>query len=1184
MSAKKSLLVRTVSAGQQANVGETVRVAIYPGSSPQAIENAIATALALNRDSRLLCRDSDGDVVPLSDSLPDGLLLHVTVASRDAETVPSPATIPVPGPRPLPIVGNLTDLKRGDFLGTAASLFAKYGDFVSIKLLGLTAYLNCNADVVKDLQARPGDFAKKTIGDRSPLSHLREYSVADGLFTAEDDEEIWHVAHRILLPTMGTGALKQYFPKMLEVTEVLLSTLQRLGPGEPFLATDLMTRMTFETIAYTGFDTRFHCVETEDSIPFVDAMVEVLKDAMQAPMSLLPPSLKPLASHRRERANNILKETVDRIVHERRAALERGDAVPNDILQTMLTARDRVTGKRLDDANIRHQLITFLIAGHETTSGLLSYALYYLSQNPQVEAKLCEEIDRVLGRDFSYRPSFADIERLEYVGRVLKETLRLCPTAPGFNKSVVRDTLVNGTYAVSKGHRIVTVLSALHRHPRYWGPDSERFDPDRFLPEAVAARHPDAYHPFGIGMRSCIGFQFALIEARLVLAMFYQRFLARTQDPSYQLAHVQTLTIKPKDLRMVLSPRAEDKNRRPQPSESQKSVQKAEKIAAFGTPLYVLYGSNMGTCQDLAQSIARQASGHGFSPVLAELDSFASVEHLRGIGDAPLVIVTSTYNGNPPDNAAAFARLLDDSSASPGTLSGLRFAVLGCGNKQWRSTFQKFPRHIHSRLQEHGASPFAALGSCDADGDWEATAERWQRELVAALATQFATPHPAAPAQPATADSDILYRVEIANFAGAQARAVLPNKYPLQDEARLGVIVRNDELQSTQSDRSTRHIEIELPAGVQYSAGDHLGVFPENPHDVVAAIAERCGTRSTDVVVLHETAPLGSAGQPAGATGSSTALPMGVPITVHDLLTHHVDLMGPLSRRELRVLAAHCPCPPEAQAILELASDAAYTRDVILPRLTLLALLARFASIACPLPLLLSLRPLLKPRYYSISSSPRMLPRACSITVGVHVLSDDESSSERRTGLCSNYLAHCAPGTQVRMLVKDTRSAFRLPDDPRRDLILIGPGTGLAPLRGFLQERAAQRRGGVAIGQALLFFGCRRSDHDFLYRSELEALKQEGALSQLYVALSREPGQPRTYVQDLLLRHAEQVLPLLDRGAAVYICGDARRMAPAVEAAFVKLLESRGLTATDAAAQIEAWKGEGRYLQDVWAS
>lgn len=1183
MSAKKSLLVRAIPAGSKSAAGETIRVAIYPGSSPIAIERAIATALSLPADSRLICRDGDGDVVPLSDNLPDGLLLNAEIATSGPPAAADRPGIPVPGPRPLPIVGNLGDMKRGDFLGTTRALFEKYGDFVSIRVLSLTAYLNCDADVVKDLQARPNDFAKKTIGDRSPLSHLREYSVADALFTAEDDEEIWHVAHRILLPTMGTGALKQYFPKMLEITEVLLAQLARLGPGEPFLATDLMTRMTFETIAYTGFNTRFHCVETSDSIAFVDAMVEVLKDAMQAPMSLLPPSLNPIASHCRERANSILKETVDRIVQDRRAALERGEAVPNDILQTMLTARDRQTGKRLDDANIRHQLITFLIAGHETTSGLLSYALYYLSQNPQVEARMCEEIDRVLGRDFSHRPSFADIERLEYVGRVLKETLRLCPTAPGFNKSVLRDTVINGTYAVGKGHRIVTVLSALHRNARYWGSDSERFDPDRFLPDAVAARHPDAYHPFGIGMRSCIGFQFALIEARLVLAMFYQRYLARVRDPHYALAHVQTLTIKPKDLWLLLTPRPEDKSRRPQetvPAPSAPTT--AASTASSGTPLYVLYGSNMGTCQDVAQSIARQASARGFAPVLAELNAYARPDLLRGLGGAPLIIVSSTYNGSPPDNATAFARLLDDSSPGASPFAGLRFAVLGCGNKQWRTTFQKFPRHIYSRLQALGATPFVALGSCDADGDWEATAEAWQRDLFTALGQHVGSTG-AASLAPST-DRDILYRVEIANFAGAQARAVLPNKYPLQDEARLGVIVRNDELQSTHSPRSTRHIEIELPEGVEYRAGDHLGVFPENPHDVVAAIAARCGVRSTDVVVLHENAPLAAPAQGNAATAGSAPLPTGVPITVHDLLTYHLDLMGPLSRRELRALAEHCPCPPEARALLDLASESGYARDVLVPKLTLHTLLARYASIACPLPLLLSLRPLLKPRYYSISSSPRVLARSCSITVGVHVIAEEGTAGERRTGLCSNYLAHCAPGTQVRMLVKDTGSAFRLPPDAAQDLILIGPGTGLAPLRGFLQERAAQRRAGIPVGQILLFFGCRRSDHDFLYRSELEQLQQEGALSQLYVALSREPGASRTYVQDLLLRHAERVLPLLERSASIYVCGDARHMAPAVEAALVQLLTGRGHSPAEATAQLEAWKAQGRYLQDVWAS
>lgn len=1176
MSTKKSIQVRLSSTPSAA----PVRVAFYPGSSAEAIERAILSALKQTRaeGDPLVCRDADGDVIALSDALPDGIVLSVDLGQATASSAQPKASelAQVPGPRPLPILGNLADLRKGSFLDAATEMLNKYGDFVVLKLPGRTVYLTRDPEVIKDMLSRPTDFPKRTIGDRSPLSHLRTHSIGDALFTAEDDEEIWHVAHRILLPTMGTSALKQYFPKMLEIADVLLAQLARVRSGEPFLATDLMTRMTFETIAYTGFNTRFHCVETQDGIPFVDAMVEVLRDAMHAPMSVLPPALNPLATHRREKANAVLATTVDRIVAARKQALERGDSVPNDILQTMLTARDRVTGKRLPDDNIRHQLITFLVAGHETTSGLLSYALYSLSRNPQVEGALCAEVDRVLGRDFSYRPTYQDIERLDYVGRVLKETLRLYPTAPAFNKVVDRDTVIAGTYPVNKGQRVVTLLPALHRHPRYWGPDAERFDPDRFLPDAVAKRHPNAYHPFGLGMRSCIGFQFALIEARLVLALFYQRYRARLHDPNYQLSHVQTLTIKPKDLQLVLEARAEEKGAFPQseaPSEPASAA--TPKPANSGPPFYVLYGSNMGTCQELAQNIARHATRSGFAPVLAELDAFAQIDTLAKIGAAPLVIVTSTYNGTPPDNAQRFASLLSESKRSTDALRGLQFAVLGCGNKQWRTTFQKFPQQVHAGLQALGAQAFLPLGSCDADGDLEAAADAWQHSLWQTVATHFQT----APATSAAGtDSELRYAVEVVNFAGAQTRSVLPNKYPLQDEARLGVIVRNDELQSTHSDRSTRHIEIELPEGVTYGAGDHLGVFPENPHDLVAAVAARCGVRSSDVVVLSELAPL-------AATDSRDAahLPTGVPITVHDLLTYHIDLAGPLSRKELRALAQLCPCPPEQAQILDLASEAGFTRDVVGPKLALLDLLQRFASLPCPLPLLLSLRPLLKPRYYSISSSPRLLPRSCNITVGVHAFSGPQG--ERRDGLCSHYLSICPVGTQIRMLVKDTRSTFRLPQRAATPVILIGPGTGLAPMRGFIQERAAQRASGEAVGKTVLFFGCRRPDHDFLYQYELGQYQKDGTLDHLFVAFSRQPDQPRTYVQDLLRKHADVVVPLLDQGAAIYVCGDARKMAADVQSALVEIVgAAHGLPATEAEAVVERWKAEGRYLQDVWAS
>lgn len=1183
---KKKVVVVTYAAGRGgpaiaggAAPGGAVRVAIYAGASPEAIKQTIASALGLPAGAELVVRDRDGDIVVLSDSLPDGIALTVSLAAGAPGEPGPPALIP-PGPKPLPIVGNLLSIDPANIIESFSKLVAEYGVFVHLKMPVGNVYLCTDADVISDMLARPEVFKKRTIGDRSPLGQLRRHATGDGLFTAEDDEEIWHIAHRVLLPTMGQNAIKQYFPRILEVTEQLVAHLAALPAPGTFLCTDLMTRMTFETISYAGFSKRFNCIDSTEPIPFVDAMIDVLVDALAAPTTLLPPLFHPMLTAKRERALTVLRETVDGIIKERKAALARGEPVPSDMLQTMLTMRDRVTGKRLPDDNIRYQLITLLIAGHETTSGLLSYALYYLSQNPQVEERLQAEIDSVLGRDYSYRPTYHDVERLDYTLRVLKETLRLCPTAPGFNKTVYKDTVVSGKYAVAKGSRVMVTLAGLHRNPQYWGSEPEKFDPDRFLPAAEAARHPDAYHPFGIGMRSCIGFQFALVEARLVLAALYQRFRFRTTLPDYKLAHVQTLTIKPKDLLLDLLLRPEEKGRLPQLGASSPAapkvavVQSPAEVQASGAPLLILYGSNMGTGQDVAQALARQAVRQGFSPTVAELDAGCAGLPTGG----PLLIVTSTYNGSPPDNAGKFAAWLE--SAPAGSLKGVVYAVLGLGNRQWRNTFQKFPRYVHERLGALGAEPFYALGSADADADFDAAIEAWLGGLWPAVAAKF--DRAAAPAPSADEQSPILYAVEVVNFAGAQAGAVLPSKYPLHEESCLGIVTRNVELQASSSERSTRHLEIELPDGIHYAAGDHLGVFPENSYDQVQAVAGRCGLRVADVVILRELASAGGGAGPSEPAGAGH-LPCGVPITVHDLLTYHVDLAGPVTRKELRALAQSCPCPPEKAKLLLWTGADAFKTEVLDQKLTLLDLLQRFPSVPCSLELVLSLRPLIKPRYYSISSSPRRLPRSCSITVAVHGFTGP--AGEHRSGVGSHYLYRCTPGTQIRMLVKDTRSSFRLPAEPDKDVILIGPGTGLAPLRGFLQERAALRADGTRVGRTLLFFGCRKSSEDFIYREELEQHHKAGELAGLYVAFSREPGQGRVYVQDLLRQHGGLVAEALQAGGSVLVCGDARHMAPDVQRALVEILAAHhGLAPELAEARLEELKAQGRYLQDVWAS
>ncbi|MFZ5482006.1 MAG: cytochrome P450 [Myxococcota bacterium] len=220
----------------------TERIAWYPGAGPAPIEHAVRAAFGLPGDAPVVLRDADGDVVALSDHLPEGLNLRL-----DGPPAPTAA---IPGPSPYPLVGNLPQVSGGDdLLEQAEALGRTYGPYYRLRLPGTTLFMCADPDVVRELLARPEDFPKVVVGDRNPLADLRAHTVGQGLFTADDTDEIWHVAHRVLLPALGAQAIRSYFPAMLAVTDDLVDVLERRGPGTAVLATDLMTRVTFETIA-----------------------------------------------------------------------------------------------------------------------------------------------------------------------------------------------------------------------------------------------------------------------------------------------------------------------------------------------------------------------------------------------------------------------------------------------------------------------------------------------------------------------------------------------------------------------------------------------------------------------------------------------------------------------------------------------------------------------------------------------------------------------------------------------------------------------------------------------------------------------------------------------------------------------------------------------------------------------
>jgi cytochrome P450/NADPH-cytochrome P450 reductase len=298
--------------------------------------------------------------------------------------------------------------------------------------------------------------------------------------------------------------------------------------GADIEVADDMTRLTLDTIALCGFGYRFDSFAAPQLHPFLQAMSRGLDEAMGRLTRLRwLTRLRFSANRRFEHDIADMHALVDEVIRARHA--NPGEA--RDLLGLMLEAVDPVTGERLDDANIRYQVITFLIAGHETTSGLLSFTLHLLMKHPRTLARAYEEVDRLLpaGRPLAYE----DLPKLDVIDRVLKESLRLWPTAPGFSVAPYEDTVIGGRYLIPKDRRVTVLLPALHRDPKVWD-RPEEFDIDRFLPENEARIPHHAYKPFGNGSRSCIGRQFAIMEAKIALAMLLQRF--EFVDPyGYQL-------------------------------------------------------------------------------------------------------------------------------------------------------------------------------------------------------------------------------------------------------------------------------------------------------------------------------------------------------------------------------------------------------------------------------------------------------------------------------------------------------------------------------------------------------------------------------------------------------------------------------------------------------------------------
>lgn len=1050
----------------------------------------------------------------------------------------------IPSPPKLPLIGNLHQIPKAGLIQHLMDVARDFADPGIFKLY-FGSYVSMwvsHPDLVAEL-------CEETRFRKIPGPGLRAVRsfAGDGLFTAFSEEENWGRAHRILLPAFSQRAMRGYYDMMLEVTDALVVKWSALA-GQDVNVPDDMTRFTLDSIAIAGFGYRFNSFAKTQLDPFLESLATALIECMNKTTRL--PIQQRFAGKSKQRlaeAIAIMNTLVDRVIAERRANPTDG----GDLLNLMLQARDPDSGEMLSDLNIRYQILTFLIAGHETTSGMLSFAFYQLLRNPHVLAQAYAEVDRVLPG--TKRPDYADIAKLEVIERIFKETLRLWPTAPAFSVGPFEDTVIGATWTMRKDRPVNVMTPALHRHPAVWERPYD-FDIDRWLPEAEAKRHPHAYKPFGNGVRACIGRQFAMVEAKLAMAMLLQKF-AVSDRRDYALTIKETLSIKPDDFTMRIDVRPAHSRMvaAPVAPVSEPEVQGRLEAAGAGRRLSVIWGSSLGTARDIAEEIAERAEADGFEVRVRSMD-----EALGTFPDERVVVaVTATYNGKAPDSAVKAEAALDGGAFDAAQWPTTKFAVLGIGSSNWPN-YQAFPRRVDAAFTATGAERLVALGEADTDGDFDAQVGAFLKGLWEALGAKGGEAK-------ATGLS-----LTVVDTRDARA-AVLPDMaVPMEIAANTELVMPPDGLFDTmkKSPRgSTRLIRVKLPAGTSYATGDHIAIYAKNPKHHVDMAIERLDIPGAMQLVL------------SGASGRFRHLPLGRTVTVRHLLTDFVEIQDVMPKRAIDAALAVTRCP-HTRAELEKIGGDGWTA-VSKNRLSLLGLLVKFPAIEMTLEQFVELSSAIAPRFYSIASSPLASPDAVDLIVGT-LRAPAWSGVGEHQGFASTHMRDLMPGDAVFGYVRKPNPAFAPPADATVPMILIGPGTGFAPFRGFLEERAAQKAKGIAVGPIHLFFGCKHPDHDWLCRAEMERWRDEGLVT-LHLAYSAVADYPHVYVQHAMAAAGDTLWPLLQHDAQIFVCGDGRNMAPAVREALIDMCERQdGVDRDTASSWLERLIEDGRYHQDVY--